>query len=70
MLELEGESVEMWGVYVDSLKSNLIFIKEDEEDSLFWIGNDKSVMYTINLGYKLLAKEDFTGYRKWWCKFI
>jgi hypothetical protein len=70
MLELEGESVEIWGVYVASLKSNLIFIKEDEEDSLFWIGNDKSVMYTIKLGYKLLEKEEFTGYRKWWCNFI
>jgi len=60
MLELEGESVDIWGDYVASLKSNLIFLKEDEEDSLFWISNEKSGLDTVKLGYHLLVEEAFT----------
>jgi hypothetical protein len=57
MLEMEGESAEKWGDFVTSLKLIFILLKEDEEDSLFWLGNEKNGIYTVKLGYLVLAAE-------------
>jgi len=70
MLELDGENEEKWRVFVDSFDSNFILLKEEEEDSLYWLGNDKTGVYTFKQGYLVLVAEDFSGDRKWWWKYI
>jgi hypothetical protein len=70
MMDLHGEEVDIWRDYVATLNSNFILLKEDEEDALFWAGNDKRGIITTKLGYLLMAKKAFEGERKWWWKFL
>jgi len=47
-------------------KFKFYFLKEDEEDSLYWTRDEKRGLYTVKLRYKRIAEEEFFGERKWW----
>jgi len=65
-LGLKGDKEENWKCYVGNLRSNFIFLQEEEVDSLCWSKNSQSGKYTVKLGYKALAEEAFSGEKQWW----
>jgi len=60
LVELGGEKGDEWEGYMKLLESNFISLREDEDDTLFWSGNENSRAYTTKLGYFMHAKEVFT----------
>jgi len=66
LLELGGVEVDLWQAIVDNLRSNCIKLDEEEDDSLFWIGDPKRGIFSTKLGYSAMIEEAFEGEKLWW----
>jgi hypothetical protein len=69
-LGLVQELAKEWNPYVDLLKSNFIYLKEEETYLLVWTKNHVNDIYTVKLGYHTLAEEDFHNLIHWWWEYI
>lgn len=67
---LEQDMAKEWAAFVEILKSNFICLKEDDIDSLCWVKNPVNGMYSVKLGYLVLAEEDFQESVQWWWAYI
>jgi hypothetical protein len=70
ILESVGEKVDLWEGYLNLLRSNFIFLQEEEEDTLLLSGNEKNGSYSAKLGYNVLVEEYFNDEKKLWWNFI
>jgi hypothetical protein len=66
-LGLEGEKAAQWSKYMNMLKSNFIYLRKEESDTLCWSKNPLNGQYTTKLGMGYLSLADATfGRSKWW----
>jgi hypothetical protein len=65
-LELEGEKVAQCSEYVGIIKSNFIYLREEESDTLCWSKITLNGQFTAKSGYHTLFEATFGGTKHWW----